>query len=115
VSNLILRPRPAAAFCGYKYSTFNEARVKDPDFRALKAVPLGERAIGFFGDDLLRVLFRKAARRDGVAPNQLDEEIERRLIERRAQEALIAEAKARLETRARTERRKAGRLARVEA
>jgi predicted DNA-binding transcriptional regulator AlpA len=99
VSSEILRARPAAAFLGVGFSHFNAARNDDPDFQDCKAVPLGERAIGFFRSDLLKVLLRKEARRDGVAPEHLDEEVQLRFIKRRAEEELIAEAKARLETR----------------
>jgi hypothetical protein len=108
----VLRARPAAAFLGFGFSKFNDARNNDPDFRHCRAVPLGERAIGFFRDDLLRVLFRKEARRDGFEGEALDVEAERRLIERLAREEIVAEAKTRLETKTRNERHAAARAAR---
>jgi hypothetical protein len=115
MSNEILRARPAAAFLGMGFSHFNAARHSDPDFQDCKAVPLGERAIGFFRSNLLKVLLRKEARRDGVAPEHLDEEVQRRFIKRRAEEELISEAKEGLVTKARSERHKVTRAARLEA
>jgi predicted DNA-binding transcriptional regulator AlpA len=116
--NEILRGRPSADFVGMSFSKFNDARHNDPDFQACKVVPLGERAIGFFRSDLLKVLLRKSARNDGFEGEALDEEVQFRFVKRRAEEELIADAKAGLVTKMRSERRKVTRaatLARLEA
>lgn len=63
MSEVILRPKAAAKFMKRGYSTFNQDRETDPDFRDLTTVPLGERAIGFFRHQLLKILLRKACRR----------------------------------------------------
>jgi hypothetical protein len=110
-NNSILRPRPSAAFIGLSYSGFNAARVTDPDFQDLVPVPIGERrAIGFFRNSLLKVLFRKQARRKGVPAEHVEAEVERLLIEELAHEQMVAEAKLRLEAKARIEKRREARV-----
>jgi hypothetical protein len=89
----LLRPRSAAAFFGMGYSTFNAARIADPDFAALRrGVPLGERAIGFDEDDCLKVKLIKECRRDSIADCEINAEVERRFVAKKAQELRIAEA-----------------------
>jgi hypothetical protein len=111
----IRRPRVAAAVLGMSFSGFNEARKADPDFQHCLPIPIGKRAIGFDDDDLLRVQLRKAARRDGLSDDRLDEEVERRLIKERARESLIAEEKERLAAKVRNEKRNSARAAKLVA
>jgi hypothetical protein len=93
---IILRPHDAAKAVGLPFSSFNEARKQDPDFVHCRAIVLGLRAIGFDSDEVLKVVLRKAARRDGFTDDHLDEEVERRFIEEKARELLIEEARQRL-------------------
>jgi len=103
----VFRPQGAADFLDIGLSTLEKARRLDPDCRAIK---LGTRAIGFDFEDLLRVYLRKVCRRDGVKPEHLEAEVERRLIEEHARAELIAEARARLEAKTKTNRKSSKQL-----
>ena len=89
----MLRGRPAADHLRDSFSSFNRKRNEDPDYAILrKGIPLGERAIGFDVDDLDRVILIKMCRRDGIADDQIGEEVERRLLALRIREREIEEA-----------------------
>ncbi len=106
----VFRPQGAADFLDIGLSTLEKARRLDPDFADCRAIKLGTRAIGFDFEDLLRVYLRKVCRRDGVKPEHLEAEVERRLIEEHARAELIAEARARLEAKTKTNRKSSKQL-----
>jgi len=87
-----MRPKAAAAFFPMPFSSFNRARYDDPDFARLKkGIPIGLRAIIFTYDDCLWVKLIKECRRDGIADDKLEAEVERRFIAKKAQNVRIAE------------------------
>jgi hypothetical protein len=92
---------------GMPPSSFDAARANDPDFKILEPpIPLGERAIGFFEDDLLRIQLLKASRGAGVSDADREAWIEDRLIETLARGEIVAERRARLEVPGRRRGRK---------
>jgi hypothetical protein len=101
----IIRQKEFAALLGLPHPSLEKALRFDPDFAHCRPIKLGVRAVGYEFDDALRVALIKICRRDGVPAERLEAEVEKRLIEEHARAELIAEARARLEQKARTNKR----------
>jgi hypothetical protein len=106
----IIRQKGFAEFLGLPLPSFEKALRFDPDFAHCRPIKLGVRAVGYEFDDALRVALIKICRRDGVPPERLEAEVEKRLIEEHARAELIAEARARLEAKTKTNRKSSKQL-----
>jgi predicted DNA-binding transcriptional regulator AlpA len=96
------RPQAAAARLQISLASLYDKIANDPEFP--KPYPLGEKAVAFDDDELLRWQLRQIAKREGILEAERATWVEDRFIEEKATAERVAEFRAKSERPTRRKR-----------